>query len=687
MESVTITPAKVVSVAEANEGGGDGKAHYVTVKGPDDTMQVIMLTFNDADNGDGSDEQLCTVTNIEQQTEEHFQKNNLSAVINMEKGVQTESMFSLKDPSIVSSIVGNRIKASNLDATQSVINGIFTCGLCAKVYRNKSSWQSHLQTHAGKDILMCGICGRFFSDKSVLAYHLENHSVHTRKNSKSLKNRDTEITLRVGRVVMPGDDVMKRETPDPTSFVNPSSISEEAEIASAEDLTDGTSYVYACNICGQQYNTKVECELHLRVHGEISFAEGENEKHLQSQTEEDSGKEKKSSTHDLLKTSSKSSAFSSSASFIYACNVCGKQYTNKSNCKRHMRIHTGEEKTFECTHCHKKFAMKYELRMHSRIHTGEKPFECAVCGKTFVERGNWKRHTKIHLREQEDAPYRCALCSKGFFYAEKLQVHLQIHSGRRPYVCTVCGREAKKIGDMYRHLRTHTGEKPYECQVCGKGFTQNGNLKDHMKTHTGPKVLHCNKCGEQFFRKVHLQEHMKKMHRQKNVSIDIKDANGEKENGNNDDEEIWTAIDGLEEVEEDDKITLKWVNQVAAMVNKMAGNKLGKQISLKVSKSGGESVKVVNLRRISVKRNTEKTSAKEEVKAKDDATVHKNTITDDVKEGHETSDKVKMNIDETEAAEKGYPKEDISTSDMATKLEDALTKEVENMEVDNVTNL
>ncbi|KAK3596660.1 hypothetical protein CHS0354_006215 [Potamilus streckersoni] len=602
----------------------------------------------------------------------------------MDKGIQTESMFSLKDPSIVSSIVGSRIKASNPDATQSVINGIFTCGLCAKVYRNKFSWQSHLQTHAGKDILMCGICGRFFSDKSVLAYHLENHSVHTRKNSKSLKNRDTEITLRVGRVVMPGDDVMKKEVPEPTSFVNTPSISEEAEITSAEDLIDGTTYVYACNICGQQYNTKVECEHHLRVHGEISFAEEEDEKHLQNQTGEDFGKEKKNSTQDLLKTSaSKPLAFSSSTSFIYACNVCGKQYTNKSNCKRHMRIHTGEEKTFECTHCHKKFAMKYELRMHSRIHTGEKPFECAVCGKTFVERGNWKRHTKIHQREQEDAPYRCALCSKGFFYAEKLQVHLQIHSGQRPYVCTVCGREAKKIGDMYRHLRTHTGEKPYECQVCGKGFTQNGNLKDHMKTHTGPKVLHCSKCGEQFFRKVHLQEHMKKMHRQKPLSIDIKDADGEKENSNNDDEEIWTAIDGLEEVEEDDKITLKWVNQVAAMVNKMAGNKLGKQISLKVSKSGGESVKVVNLRRISVKRSAEKTSGNEEVKAKDDdAAVHKKTRTDDI------SDKVtKMNTDEIEAAKKENPKEDNTTCDIATKLEeDESDKAVEKMEVDNVTN-
>ena len=46
------------------------------------------------------------------------------------------------------------------------------------------------------------------------------------------------------------------------------------------------------------------------------------------------------------------------------------QYTNKSNCKRHMMIHTDDRKVYECDYCFKRFSQKYEVRMHSRIHTG-----------------------------------------------------------------------------------------------------------------------------------------------------------------------------------------------------------------------------------------------------------------------------------------------------------------------------
>lgn len=46
------------------------------------------------------------------------------------------------------------------------------------------------------------------------------------------------------------------------------------------------------------------------------------------------------------------------------------QYTNKSNCKRHMMVHTEDRKLYECEYCGKRFSQKYEVRMHARIHTG-----------------------------------------------------------------------------------------------------------------------------------------------------------------------------------------------------------------------------------------------------------------------------------------------------------------------------
>ncbi|KAK3596662.1 hypothetical protein CHS0354_006216 [Potamilus streckersoni] len=515
----TVTVSKEDAVEILNQA-----AQLVEVKGTDETMQVIMLAFDEPPDADETaiTHPITGVTNV---ADIQHHANAVGRIEHytgptVDRAIQTETVFSVKDMSVINDIVNHQYSKPNADNSSSGSNGTFSCSLCAKVYRNKSTWQNHLRTHNGQEISICGVCGRFFSDRVLLKSHLDNHREETQRLIISpLKEEDQHV----GKIQKQPEEV----APVTSSFVNPPPVSEELEIPPIEEPTDSTTYIYACNICGVQYNTKKECEKHLKIHG--GSVEDENDdldedeelegtKELPKQTSLDIENQRKSprknqQLNSLVAKSASNSSAASSTAFIYACNVCGKQYTNKSNCKRHMRIHTGEEKTFECTHCHKKFAMKYELRMHSRIHTGEKPFECAVCGKTFVERGNWKRHTKIHLREQEDAPYRCGLCSKGFFYAEKLQVHLQIHSGQRPYVCTVCGKKSKKIGDMYRHLRIHTGEKPYECQVCGKGFAQNGNLKDHMKKHTGEKMFKCPQCEQRFSRKVLLRQHMATHHK------------------------------------------------------------------------------------------------------------------------------------------------------------------------------
>lgn len=50
----------------------------------------------------------------------------------------------------------------------------------------------------------------------------------------------------------------------------------------------------------------------------------------------------------------------------YTCKVCGRRFTDRSNCIKHQFIHTGL-KPFECPHCGKRFRRKDHLNSHRYV--------------------------------------------------------------------------------------------------------------------------------------------------------------------------------------------------------------------------------------------------------------------------------------------------------------------------------
>ncbi|KAF8627796.1 hypothetical protein AX15_004222 [Amanita polypyramis BW_CC] len=130
------------------------------------------------------------------------------------------------------------------------------------------------------------------------------------------------------------------------------------------------------------------------------------------------------------------------------------------------------------------FGSRQKINRHLQSHTGHRPFQCSVCHQNFSEVATLQQHMRRHTQER---PYACDYpgCGKSFAIAGALTIHKRIHNGQRPFKCTHCDRAFAESSNLSKHLRTHTGVKPYSCPEpsCTKSFARPDQLTRHLATH------------------------------------------------------------------------------------------------------------------------------------------------------------------------------------------------------------
>ncbi|KAF3706895.1 Gastrula zinc finger protein XlCGF57.1 [Channa argus] len=236
----------------------------------------------------------------------------------------------------------------------------------------------------------------------------------------------------------------------------------------------------------------------------------------------------------------------------FSCSECGRECSQSSNLRTHVRIHMGD-KPFSCLVCGQRFLQKVHLAHHMVHHTGEKLFSCTFCDESFIWLNQLRSHRCVGETFQQPEQNRETETSSLTQHMERgadgvdgggpptdrnSHPHTQLGPGTVVKASCFSASETEAYGGnsgvnhvkkpfsfsdcakSFVHktpVRCLAGEKPFSCLVCNKSFSWRRQLKRHMRIHTEDtnsseqrkESFICTECGRRFVCKTYLKGHMR----------------------------------------------------------------------------------------------------------------------------------------------------------------------------------
>ncbi|XP_038571840.1 zinc finger protein 2-like [Micropterus salmoides] len=351
----------------------------------------------------------------------------------------------------------------------------FSCSVCKRNFKNRSSLSKHMRTHTGEKPFSCSVCGNRFTQKSDVRRH---STVHTDARLPSLSKEDVPSEQQERSPSLDQED-----PPDPPHIKEEqeelwtSQEGEKLEGLEEEEITMFTFTPVPVKSEEDDEEKPQSSQLHQRLTEQMETKANEEDcggpeparnsdpdGHLQPATDDETSDSEPETDGSCDWEEAREPQSGSNS--MQNNEECATSFGPKECLQEHNGAQTGE-KPRSCSVCDKRFFGKDSFRTHMRLHSKEKCFHCSVCKTSFVSRSHLSIHERIHTGEK---PFSCSVCGKRYFWMDSLKTHMSLHSEAKRFSCSVCKRTFSFQSSLSRHMNIHKGEEPFSCSVCGKTF-------------------------------------------------------------------------------------------------------------------------------------------------------------------------------------------------------------------------
>lgn len=371
---------------------------------------------------------LFLTENIKQEPEEEF-------VIILPSFKSDETLLGIKRPEkVTKKITGRRNKDSSKNGENvEKKSKEFVCDLCGRNKKKKSQMIRHLHAHAKPFI---NECGESFSQSCLLDIQKLSHQ----------KNRP-----------MFGCDLCS------AIYSNESSLYQHVK-----DYHSSTGETFMCEKCDYRGKTRRHLKRHQKSHERA-----------------------------------------------FKCTKCEKDFCRNEGLKNHMKSHDRPD-SWVCLCTRVFNSLRAFSRHKKMVHKPGQPIKledgkicCKICNRNFTEKGNLARHIKIHGVVIKT---KCPICSK-MLIADSMKRHMRRHQtkdeGRR-FKCHQCSKRYFTDSDLKYHWKFH--EKKFLCDFCDGRFALKKDIRNHVLIHMNPDTFKCKICLKRFSNKSYLNFHTRKFH-------------------------------------------------------------------------------------------------------------------------------------------------------------------------------